>query len=107
MEALRIAPALDTPETVGEVVLIPWGQIRPFADQPRTYFNQAELQQLADSIAENGQRVPIFVRELDPWEPPYRYELIDGQRRWHACDMAKVRRMKSIILEVDDVIEQF
>jgi len=99
---------MDVVEKLDDVVLIPRTWIKPFPRQPRTYFNKAELLELADSIKENGQRVPIFVM---PYEnnngSAYRYVLIDGQRRWHACDIASVKKMKAIVMPAMGEEEQF
>ncbi len=61
-------------------------RIRPFANQPREYFNESALKDLARSIKAVGQQVEIRVRPL-AGDPKHDYELIDGQRRWLACQM--------------------
>ena len=95
-------------EKLGDVIFIPRSIIRPFPNQPRKYFDQAELMSLADSIKETGQIVPIFVKELENNNSSsHRYELIDGQRRWHACDIVGVEKMKAIVLYVKDEEEQY
>lgn len=93
-------------EVVGEVLLIPWQLIRPFAGQPRDYFDQVELESLARGIAAAGQRVPIEVKTLEG-DPDYLYELIDGQRRWHAVQIAGIATLRAVIGEVADEDEQF
>jgi len=104
----RLEALMQDSEKVGEVIVIPRSHIRPFANQPRKYFDQAKLMSLAESIKETGQLVPIFVRELENNNgSAHRYELIDGQRRWHACDIAGVKKMKAIVLSVQDEEEQF
>lgn len=92
---------------VGKVILIPRTRIRPFADQPRKFFDQQKLKELAASIKAVQQIVPIFIKALEVPHPDYDYELVDGQRRWHACDIAEVEEMKAIVLTVKDVSEQF
>lgn len=104
----KVSTSMTDVEKFGEVIVIPRIRVRPFANQPRKYFDQAKLKSLAESIGEMGQLVPIFVRALeDANGSPCHYELIDGQRRWHACEMAGVKKMKAIVLSVQDEEEQF
>jgi ParB family chromosome partitioning protein len=58
--------------------------IRPDPQQPRQYFRGAAMKALAASIKSVGQRTPIEVRPL-PAGDTHRYEIIDGERRWRAC----------------------
>lgn len=95
-------------ERSGEVIVVPRSSIRPFPNQPRKYFNQDKLKSLAKSIKKVGQLVPVFVKEVENSNGSrIRYELIDGQRRWHACDMAGITKMKVIVCSVKDEHEQF
>ncbi len=94
-------------EKLGEVILVPRFSIRPFPGQPRKYFDQQKLVELAASIKAVGQKVPGFVKEISGNHCPQKYELIDGQRRWHALAMAGIDRMKVIVTEVKDAEEQF
>ena len=66
-----------------------------------------ELKRLAASIKTYGQREPGKVKELNNGDSDHKYELIDGQRRWHALDMAGLSKMKVIVVEVNDTEEQF
>ena len=52
--------------------------------QPRKIFKEEEIQQLAESIRQNGQIAPIVVRKLDD-----SYELIVGERRWRASQLLR------------------
>lgn len=65
---------------------IPIVSIRPFPGQPRRYFDQAGLEELAASIKENGQITPAWVEPAGGGI----YQLIAGERRWRACKIAKV-----------------
>lgn len=89
----------------GGVLRVPTRKIRPFADQPRQYFDQEALLDLAGSIEEVGQLEPIKVRMLEG-DPDHDYELVDGQRRWHACDMLGID-VRAIVVNVTDVEHQF
>ena len=81
--------------------------IRPFCGQPRTDFDPARLAELAASIQEHGQQVPIIVRELAEPDGEVRYEIIDGERRWHACQIAHVAKIRAIIGGAANTDQQF
>jgi ParB family chromosome partitioning protein len=71
-------------------------KIKPNRHQPRTIFNEEKLQELADSIKENGLIEPIIVvRSVAPGE----YELIAGERRLRASKLAGLTEIRAIIQE--------
>lgn len=89
-------------------MLVPISLVRPFADQPRNYFCNVRLTELANSIKEIGQTTPVEVRRLtQPDNDGHEYELIDGQRRWHACQMAGLDRIRLTVTQVANQEEQF
>lgn len=93
---------------LGEVKKIPRSKIRPFADQPRTYFDPIALQELADCIGEVGQLTPIHVRKLDPpSNEGHEFELIDGQRRLLAAEALELEEMIVYIVGVVDADDQY
>ena len=69
----------------------------PNPDQPRTYFNETELEELADSIKEHGVLQPLIVREKED-----KYEIIAGERRYQAAKIAGLEEVPVIIKDVDD-----
>lgn len=69
--------------------------------QPRQVFNQQALEELADSIRENGLIQPLVVREKS--DNPGTYELIAGERRWRA---SKLAGLKEVPVAVKDVSSQ-
>ena len=71
--------------------------IRPCAFQPRTNFDGEALQSLCDSIKEKGILQPLLVRSKNG-----KYELIAGERRWRAAQMAGLERVPVIIKELSD-----
>lgn len=79
-------------------------RIRPLPGQPREYFDTIELENLANSIREIGQRVPAQVVVIHG-DPRHDYELIDGQRRWHAVQLAGKKYLRCEVL--DDVDEDW
>ena len=68
--------------------------------QPRKVFDQAELEELAESIKSNGILQPILVRPLT--DKSSNYEIIAGERRWRASQIAKIHEVPVIIREFDD-----
>ena len=66
--------------------------------QPRRNFDEDRLRELADSIAAQGMVQPIVVREIDPGK----YEIIAGERRWRAAQLAGLGEVPVVVKEVDD-----
>ncbi|MBK8465728.1 MAG: ParB/RepB/Spo0J family partition protein [Chloracidobacterium sp.] len=71
--------------------------IEPNPEQPRTRFTDAKLQELAQSIRINGVVQPIVVRPFGG-----RYQIVAGERRWRASQIAELRRIPAFIREVSD-----
>ncbi len=91
-------PANTPPHATVEVPNeVPIGQILPGAMQPRNGFDDNSLNELAESIRENGIMQPLVVRPRDGG-----YELIAGERRWRASQMAGLARVPIVIRDVDD-----
>jgi ParB/RepB/Spo0J family partition protein len=86
---------------MGEVREVPWRRVRPMAGQPREYFDKAALEELARSIAAVGQVVPAQVTPLPPGGP-HDWELLDGQRRWHAAAMAGLETLRAEVVDEPD-----
>ena len=68
--------------------------------QPRKNFDLAELDELAESIKTNGILQPILVRPLTKGGSSY--EIIAGERRWRASQIAKIHEVPVIIRDFDD-----
>ena len=66
--------------------------------QPRKNFNQELLSELSESIKEQGIIQPILVRK----KSEDKYEIVAGERRWRAAQLAKIHEVPVIILNVDD-----
>ncbi|WP_331715978.1 ParB/RepB/Spo0J family partition protein [Tessaracoccus coleopterorum] len=77
---------------------LPLGQISPNPQQPRTVFDEDDLDELADSIAEFGVLQPVVVRRAGR----NRYELIMGERRLRASKLAGRETIPAIIRGTDD-----
>ncbi len=68
--------------------------------QPRKIFDQTELEELSDSIKSNGVLQPILVRPLN--KESSSYEIVAGERRWRASQLAKLHEVPVIIRNFDD-----
>jgi ParB family chromosome partitioning protein len=80
------------------LLTLPVGRIRPGRYQPRTRMDQQALAELAESIRAQGLMQPVLVRPVDR----DRYELIAGERRWRAAQMAGLEEIPALVREVPD-----
>ena len=76
---------------------VPIADIRPNPRQPRRYFNEAKIAELAESIRNRGILQPLLVRKISKG-----YELILGERRFRAAQRAGLGRIPVIVKEVSD-----
>lgn len=82
---------------------VPIELIRQNPNNPRKYFVDEQLGDLASSIAEHGIVQPILVRSIKGEDlGGAKYEIIAGERRWRAAQMAKLHDVPIIIREVED-----
>ncbi len=72
--------------------------IEPNNVQPRTRFDETQLEELAQSIKTNGVVQPILVRKTNGG----RYQIVAGERRWRAAQRAGLQRIPSVIRDVPD-----
>jgi ParB family transcriptional regulator, chromosome partitioning protein len=79
---------------------VPVTAIRPNPRQPRTVFDEGELDELVGSIREIGVLQPVVVRPVG--DEDRSYELIMGERRWRATQAAGLTTIPAIIRETDD-----
>ncbi len=73
-------------------------QLRPNPTQPRREFHPAQLQALADSIRSSGLLQPILVRQVGPGV----FEIIAGERRWRAAQMAGLSEVPIAVRQATD-----
>lgn len=85
----------SSPASAG-VLEIEVSRIDPNPEQPRREFDPAALQQLADSIRQHGVLQPVVVRQAGG-----RYELVMGERRFRASQLAGRRTVPAVVLDVD------
>lgn len=77
---------------------VPVGAVTPNPRQPRQVFDSDALDELAASIREVGLLQPVVVREIVPG----RYEIVMGERRWRACQLAGLTEIPAIVRETTD-----
>lgn len=73
-------------------------EIEPNKNQPRTYFDEQALNELAESISVHGLLQPIVVRPMVGGT----YQIVAGERRWRACRIAGLNTVPVIIKSLDD-----
>lgn len=83
--------------SVASDTLVDIAKIQPNPNQPRTHFNETLLQELSESIRENGVLQPLLVRKKGQ-----KYEIIAGERRYQASKLAGIEKLPVIIKDVDD-----
>ena len=80
---------------------IPVDRIHPNPDQPRRTFQREALDELAASIREKGVIQPLILR-ADPSNPEA-YQIVAGERRWRAAQIARLHEVPAIVREFDDL----
>jgi ParB family transcriptional regulator, chromosome partitioning protein len=89
----------DKPVTASEEFIeIDIDLIEPNHLQPRTRFDEAQLEELANSIRLNGIVQPILTRRLSDT----RYQIVAGERRWRAAQLAGIQRIPAVVREIPD-----
>ena len=88
----------DTPRRPD--MMVPVELVRPNPDQPRRTFGEEALQELAASIAEKGSIQPLIVR-VSPNDPDT-YEIVAGERRWRAAQIAKLHEIPVLLRDYTD-----
>ncbi|MDO5528241.1 MAG: ParB/RepB/Spo0J family partition protein, partial [Paracoccus sp. (in: a-proteobacteria)] len=99
---------IDIPESEAQFVaghagalIVPIEQISPNPDQPRRSFNPDALRELADSLRARGVIQPLIVREHP--DDPGLYQIVAGERRWRAAQLAQLHDLPVIVREFSDV----
>jgi ParB family chromosome partitioning protein len=88
------------PDQTGAPRTLPVTQIYPNAKQPRRNFDKAALDELSESIREKGILQPILVRPHP--EKSNAYEIVAGERRWRASQLAKLHEVPVIVRDIKD-----
>jgi ParB family transcriptional regulator, chromosome partitioning protein len=85
------------PESAGVVTELPLDSITPNPQQPRKDFHDNTLQDLAASLRQSGVIQPVVVRQLGQG-----YQLIVGERRWRAAQLAGLSQIPAVVREATD-----
>ena len=93
MQCQKLRTYMET----GRVVFLPARAIHPNPSQPRRYFREESLEELAESIRRHGILQPLSVRRIGT-----SYELIAGERRLRAGQLAGLSEIPCIIMNMDD-----
>jgi ParB family chromosome partitioning protein len=94
VEERKLSPEIYDGEKIQEISV---KKIVSGKYQPRTIFDEKGIQELADSISEQGLMQPIIVRKKDN-----QFEIIAGERRWRAAQLAKLEGVPVIVREIND-----
>jgi len=86
-----------TEDKANSIVELKINDVSPNSDQPRKDFNDEALQELSDSIKENGVIQPIIVQKKGTG-----YRIVAGERRWRASRMAGLKVIPAIIRDLTD-----
>ena len=81
---------------------LPVGNLQPGKYQPRTQMDSASLEELAASIRVQGLMQPILVRPIGDKLGEDRFEIVAGERRWRAAQMAGLSEVATLIREIPD-----
>jgi ParB family transcriptional regulator, chromosome partitioning protein len=81
-----------------DFVYLPIAKVEPRSGQPRNNFNEAGLNELAESIREHGVLQPLTVRAIGSGY----YQIVAGERRWRASRMAGLSEVPARIIAADD-----
>jgi len=96
LDALLSGGHDDAPREALQTLAI--GRIKPGKYQPRTRMDETALNELADSIREQGLMQPILVRPVDGGS----FEIIAGERRWRAAQRAGLTEVPALVKQVPD-----
>jgi ParB family chromosome partitioning protein len=85
--------AIDAAPVLGPGRMLYLSEIERNAEQPRKHFDEAKLQELADSLREQGLVQPIVVKQL----ATNRYQIVAGERRWRAAGLAGLKQIPAFV----------
>ena len=83
----------DTDDKAEKIVFLKTNSVEPDREQPRKYFDQDAILELADSVKQNGILQPLLVIEADGY-----YKIISGERRWRAAKEAGLKEVPTRIM---------
>jgi ParB family chromosome partitioning protein len=102
LDALLGGGKQSTGTNEGELRQLAIKQLQPGKYQPRTRMDQAALAELAESIKQRGVVQPILVRALGGSGGGSKFEIIAGERRWRAAQLAGLTEVPALVREIAD-----
>jgi ParB family chromosome partitioning protein len=96
-DAVPEAPVSGTPDVASGLRMLPISSLVPHPDQPRRYFDEEALEELAQSLKQRGLIQPIIVRPHG-----HRFQIVAGERRWRAAQRARLHEIPAIVREFSD-----
>ena len=96
-EAAALKPQADADHGRDHVVMMKISQVEPNREQPRKDFDKDKLEELAESIRQFGVIQPLLVQKRDGY-----YEIIAGERRWRASQIAGLKEVPVIIRDYSE-----
>lgn len=90
------SPASKNTISTEELLEVNLDLIDPNPEQPRTNFSEEKLNELAQSIRTNGLVQPILLRRTEN----ERYQIIAGERRWRAAQLAGLKRIQAVVRQI-------
>jgi len=102
LDALLAANTDDDAKNEGELQVLPASELSPGKYQPRTRMDPGSLEELAASIKSQGVMQPILVRPIGGQFDSERYEIIAGERRWRAAQIAGLVSVPCLVRAIPD-----
>jgi len=99
MADVNLAGRDDEPAPRRAELMLPVEKLEPNPQQPRMDFKQEELESLADSIRQKGVIQPLIVRKKPGRDV---YEIVAGERRWRAAQLAQLHEIPVVVRDLDD-----
>ncbi|MEG2322754.1 MAG: ParB/RepB/Spo0J family partition protein [Anaerovoracaceae bacterium] len=97
LDTKEISPSNSDEEKLEGISYIDINEIKPNTNQPRKFFDEEKLYELANSIKEHGLIQPIVLRLCEKG-----YEIVAGERRWRAARKAELKTVPCIVRELTD-----
>ncbi|OJY33023.1 MAG: chromosome partitioning protein ParB [Rhodobacterales bacterium 65-51] len=97
MADVSVSNPQEVPGTARKPDVLPIEAIKPNPDQPRRSFTDGDLEDLAASIRQKGVLQPLIVRPVEAG-----YEIVAGERRWRAAQLANLHQLPVLIRDFDD-----
>lgn len=98
MEVMSMFRNSTVMDEKNKIISIPIERIKPNPYQPRKHFDKSALEELSESIKQYGVLQPINVRKIGTGG----YELVAGERRLRASQLAGIKEMPAIVIDIDD-----